>query len=144
MGCGPRVMNSRWLAGCRHYEAQGKSTRGLAMYGFLILLPLTIISVLIGAFILLSPQLTDYVAFITEVNKPEGKTLWQHFIDNKPYWTRTAAHLVAYVIVCFVLTATVRTVSNPLPRDRPAVLRFFQMALEAIFVAVPTLVLLWI
>jgi len=114
------------------------------MYGFLILLPLTIISVLIGAFILLSPQLTDYVAFITEVNKPEGKTLWQHFIDNKPYWTRTASHLVAYVIVCFVLTSTVRTVSNPLPRDRPTMLRFFQMALEAIFVAVPTLVLLWI
>lgn len=114
------------------------------MYGFLILLPLTIISVLIGAFILWSPQLADYVAFISELNKPEGKTVWQHFVDNKPYWTRIAAHLVAYVIVCFVLMATVRTVSYPLPDDRPAVLRFFQMALEAIFVAVPTLVLLWI
>ena len=114
------------------------------MYGFLVLLPLTIISVLIGTFILLSPQLADYVAFISEVNTPEGKTVWQHFLNNKPYWTRIASHLVAYAIVCFALTTTVRTVSNPLPADRPAVLRFFQMALEAIFVAVPTLVLLWI
>jgi hypothetical protein len=114
------------------------------MYGFLVLLPLTIISVLIGAFILLSPQLADYVVFITEVNQPEGKTVWQYFLDNMPYWTRIASHLVAYCIMCFVLIATVRTVSNPLPVDRPAALRFFQLALEAIFVTVPTLVLLWI
>ena len=114
------------------------------MYGFLVLLPLTIISVLIGTFILLSPQLADYVAFISELNTPEGKTLWLHFLDNKPYWTRIASHLVAYAIVCFALTTTVRTVSNPLPADRPAALRIFQMLLEAIFVAVPTLVLLWI
>ena len=80
------------------------------MYGFLVLLPLTIISVLIGAFILLSPQLADYVVFITEVNAPAGKTVWQYFLDRIPYWTRIASHLVAYCIMCFVLIATVHNV----------------------------------
>ena len=89
------------------------------MYGFLVLLPLTIISVLIGTFILLSSQLADYVAFASELNTPERKTLWQHFLDNKPYWTRIASHLIAYAIVCFALTTTVRTVSNPLPATDP-------------------------
>src|SRR5262245_25121316 len=122
----------------------GRRERGLAMYGFLVLLPLTIVSVLIGAFILLSPQLADYVVFITEVNAPAGKTIWQYLLDRIPYWTRIVSHLVAYCIMCFVLIATVRTVSNPLPTDRPVALRFFQLALEVIFVTVPTLVLLWI
>lgn len=110
------------------------------MYGFLILLPLTIISVVIGWLIAGSAQVADYVSYITDVSGIPD--LYKEALNNPRVWMRMAAHAGAYLILCFTLVATARTISAPLPADRPAPLRAFQVLLEAIFVAVPTLVLL--
>ena len=112
------------------------------MYGFLILLPLTLISLAIGALVASSVQVADYVAYIADI--PDRADFIQKIWTNKHFWIKIGSHLLAYVILCFVLIATVRTISAPLPEDRPAALRFFQLVLEAVFVAVPSTVLLWI
>lgn len=112
------------------------------MYGFLILLPLTLISLLIGSLIATSPQVADYVAYVTDISgiKVSLQEVW----SNKRAQLQIGAHVLSYVILCFAAMATVRTISAPLPADRPAWLRWFQIALEAIFVAVPSSTLLWI
>ncbi len=110
------------------------------MYGFLILLPLTLISAVIGWLIAESVQVADYVTYITDVSGIPD--VYKEAITNQRVWMRIGAHFVAYTILCFTLVATVRTISAPLPEDRPGILRSFQLLLELIFVAVPTLVLL--
>jgi len=112
------------------------------MYGFLILLPLTIISVLIGYFIAASPQVGDYAEYLGDFANQE-KSL-EALRANKFVWAQLASHLLAYIILCFAVIATVRTISAPLPSDRPSGLRFFQLFLEVVFVSLPTTVFLWI
>jgi hypothetical protein len=112
------------------------------MYGFLILLPLTLISLLIGSLIATSTQVADYVAYITDISREEGpaRQIWA----ERLVWMQIASHMAAYAVLCFALIATVRTISAPLPSDRPAASRLFQLLLEVVFVAVPSMVLLWI
>jgi hypothetical protein len=111
------------------------------MYGFLILLPLTLISLLIGSLIASSTQVADYVAYITDLSRQDG--LPQAWADRR-FWMQIGSHVAGYAVLCFTLIATVRTISAPLPSDRPAALRYFQLLLEVVFVAVPSMVLLWI
>lgn len=110
------------------------------MYGFLILLPLTLISAVIGWLIGTSAQVADYVTYITDISAIPD--VYKEALNNQRVWMRIGAHVVAYIILCFTLVATVRTISAPLPPDRPFLLRVFQLILEMIVVAVPTLVLL--
>ena len=110
------------------------------MYGFLILLPLTLISAVIGWLIGTSAQVAEYVTYITDISAIPD--VYKEALNNQRVWMRAGAHVVAYFILCFTLVATVRTISAPLPADRPLLLRTFQLILEMIFVAVPTLVLL--
>jgi hypothetical protein len=112
------------------------------MYGFLILLPLTLISLLIGGLIASSSQVAEYVAYITDIARPDGVS--QEFLADKRVWILIGSHVATYAILCFTLIATVRTISAPLPPDRYAGLRFFQRVVEVVFVAVPSMVLLWI
>jgi hypothetical protein len=112
------------------------------MYGFLILLPLTIISVLIGYFIAGSPQVADYAEYLTDFANQDNSL--QALRTNTFVWAQLASHVLAYVILCFAVIATVRTISAPLPSDRPAALRFFQIFLEVVFVSLPSTVFLWI
>ena len=108
------------------------------MYGFLILLPLTLISLFIGFLIASSPQLADYVAHITDIVRE------QSLEAAARSWMMIGSYVATYAVLCFVLAATVRTISAPLPPDRPTALRVLQVLLEAVFVAVPSMVLLWI
>jgi hypothetical protein len=108
------------------------------MYGFLILLPLTLISLFIGFLIASSPQLADYVAHITDIVREQSLEAVARS------WMMIGSYVATYAVLCFVLAATVRTISAPLPPDRPAALRVLQVLLEALFVAVPSMVLLWI
>lgn len=110
------------------------------MYGFLILLPLTLISAVVGWLIGTSAQVADYVTYITDISAIPD--VYKEVLNNQRVWMRIGAHVVAYIILSFTLVATVRTISAPLPSDRPLLLRAFQLILEMIFVAVPTLVLL--
>lgn len=112
------------------------------MYGFLILLPLTLISLLIGVLTATSTQVADYVGYITDVAQEEG--VGRQLPTEPLVWMQIAAHVTAYAVLCFTLVATVRTISTPLPPDRSAATRLFQLLLEVIFVAVPSAVLLWI
>jgi hypothetical protein len=112
------------------------------MYGFLILLPLTLISLVVGWLIAASPQIADYVEYFTEI--PEHTDRLKEILANRQLWAQTASHVLAYSVLCFVLLATVRTISAPLPSDRPALLRSFQLFLEVVFVGLPSTVLLWI
>jgi hypothetical protein len=112
------------------------------MYGFLILLPLTLISLVVGALIAVSPQIADYVEYFTDI--PVSTDRLNEVLANRQLWMQAASHVIAYIILCFVLLATVRTVSTPLPSDRPAALRVFQLILEVVFVSLPSTVLLWI
>ncbi len=105
------------------------------MSGFLVLLPLALVSFAIGFFVASSPQIADYVAYISNLSRPA---------DYRSASSQIAAHLVAYAIMCFILVATVRTVSRPLPPERPAALRHIQLLLEIIFVAVPSGALIWL
>src|SRR5262245_50936343 len=108
------------------------------MYGFLILLPLTLISLFIGFLIASSPQLADYVVHISDIVREQSLEATARSA------VIIGSHVVAYAVLCFVLVATVRTVSAPLPSDRPTALKVLQVLLEAVFVAVPSIVLLWI
>ena len=78
------------------------------MYGFLILLPLTLISLLIGSLIASSMQVADYVAYITDVFREDApaRQIW----TERPIWMPIAAHVAAYVVLCFTLIATVRSI----------------------------------
>jgi hypothetical protein len=112
------------------------------MYGFLILLPLTLISLLIGWLIAASTQVAEYVAYITDISRQD--VLTQQIWADRRIWMQIGSHVAGYAVLCFTLIATVRTISAPLPADRPAGLRYFQLLLEVVFVAVPSAVLLWI
>ncbi|KAB2919235.1 MAG: hypothetical protein F9K29_06365 [Hyphomicrobiaceae bacterium] len=105
------------------------------MSGFLVLLPLALVSFAIGFFVASSPQIADYVAYVTDLSRPA---------NYQSISLQVAAHVVAYAIMCFILVATVRTVSRPLPPERPAALRLVQLLLEIIFVAVPSGALIWL
>ena len=102
------------------------------MYSFLVLLPLTLITAALGGVLVFSPQLRDYVDFIATI---EGNP------DKVRLAVQVCAHIAAYAITLFVLVATTRTISAPVSRERPDVLCRLQMALEAIFVAVPSLII---
>jgi hypothetical protein len=103
------------------------------MYSFLVLLPLTLITAAIGGVLIFSPQVRDYVDFIGTL---DGS------IDKTRLAIQLTAHIVTYAICCFVLVVTTRTIAAPVSRDRPDVLCRLQMALGAIFVAVPSLIIL--
>ncbi len=113
------------------------------MYGFLILLPLTLISVLIGFLVASSTQVADYIAYISHGVEPKPLLL-NEIWSNQRVLALIGAHVVAYAVLCFTAVATVRTVSAPLPADRARAVRFFQVLLEIVFVAVPSSALLWI
>jgi len=113
------------------------------MYGFLILLPLTLISLVIGWFIGSSPQIADYVEYLTS-NIPAQAVRLEDIWANTSLLALIGSHVLAYFVLCFVAVATVRTISAPLPADRPSLLRYFQLFLELVFVCLPTLVLIWI
>ncbi|HEX5957901.1 MAG TPA: hypothetical protein VFY92_04500 [Hyphomicrobiaceae bacterium] len=102
------------------------------MYSFLVLLPLTLITGTLGGLLIFSPQVLDYVAFISSIEGQPDKT-------RLPI--QIAAHIIAYAITCFVLVATTRTIAAPVSRERPDALCRIQMILEAIFVAVPSLII---
>jgi len=112
------------------------------MYGFLVLLPLTVISLVIGWLIAGSPQIADYVEYVTDLPKQAAdlSAIWA----DKRLLAQIAAHVLAYAVLCFVVMATVRTISAPLPHDRPAALRRLQLCLEILFVSLPSAVLIWI
>jgi hypothetical protein len=112
------------------------------MYGFLILLPMTLISLLISGLIATRPQVDEYVGYIANVARVDALS-WQLLADKR-VWILIASHVATYAILCFALMATVRTISAPLPADRHIGLRFFQRVLEVVFVAVPSVALLWI
>jgi hypothetical protein len=103
------------------------------VYSFLVLLPLTLISAAVGALIIFSPQVAEYVAYVStlDLQQREGGRL--------P--VQIAAHILAYAITCFVLVATARTISTTVPRDRAAILCRIQVVMQAIFVAVPSVIL---
>jgi hypothetical protein len=103
------------------------------MYSFLVLLPLTLITAALGGVLIFSPQVGDYVDFLATL---DGNA------DKSRLAIQIAAHVAAYAICCFVLVATTRTITAPVPRDKPNVLCRLQMTLEAIFVAVPSLIIL--
>jgi hypothetical protein len=103
------------------------------MYNFLVLLPLTLIAAALGGVLIFSPQLRDYVDFIA--------TLDGH-VDKTRLAIQIAAHMAGYAICCAVLVASTRTISAIASRDRPDVLTRLQMACEAVFVAVPSLMIL--
>src|SRR5262245_13308945 len=106
---------------------------GEAMYSFLVLLPLTLISAAVGGVIIFSPQVAEYVAYISTyeaLHRGGGRLPLQ-----------VAAHVAAYAIASFVLVVTARTISAPPSPDRGVVLCRLQAALEAIFVAVPSVVI---
>ena len=113
------------------------------MYGFLILLPLTLISLLIGFLVASSTQVADYIAYISHPADPKPLLL-NEIWSNQRVLALIGAHVIAYAVLCFTAVATVRTVSAPLPADRAGAVRFFQVLLEIVFVAVPSSVLLWI
>jgi hypothetical protein len=103
------------------------------MYSFLVLLPLTLITAALGGVLIFSPQVRDYVDFIGTLDGNVEKTRLA---------IQLTAHVVTYAICCFVLVATTRTIAAPISRDKADVLCRLQMALGAIFVAVPSLIIL--
>jgi len=113
------------------------------MYGFLILLPLTLISLLIGFLIAASTQVADCIAYTSYRADPKPLLL-NEIWGNQRIVLLIGAHVIAYAVLCFTAAATVRTVSAPLPADRARAVRFFQVLLEIVFVAIPSTVLLWI
>lgn len=113
------------------------------MYGFLILLPLTLISLSIGFVIASSTQVADYMAYISYRADPKP-ILLEEIWSNQRIVALVGAHVIAYAVLCFTAVATVRTISAPLPADRARAVRIFQVLLEIVFVAVPSSVLLWI
>src|SRR5215467_5023027 len=118
------------------------------MYGFLVLLPLTLIGVAVGWFIGSSPQVADYIEYATDVPDQTKRVqeMWanRELLANYRLWAKVTMHVMTYAVLCFSLVATVRTISAPLPPDRPAGLRSLQLFLEVVFVALPSAVMLWI
>jgi hypothetical protein len=102
------------------------------VYGFLVLLPLTLVSAAIGGLFVSSPQIADYVAYLSAL---DGRD------DKGRLALQIAAQALAYALMCIVLVAATRTISPPPPRDRSAILKLAQLAVEIIFVAVPSVVL---
>src|SRR5215468_10903474 len=113
------------------------------MYVFLILLPLTLISVSIGFLIASSTQVADYIGYISHRAEP-NTLLLSEIWSNQRVLALIGAHVIAYAVLCFTAVATVRTISAPLPADRARAVRLFQVLLEIVFVALPSSVLLWI
>lgn len=106
------------------------------MYGFTLLLPLTVACAVIGYYISQSPQLTDYLAnstysVLSEMDKGVG-----------PLVRIVVFNLLAYLTLCFSLVAVVRTISTPLPTTLKLHLRALQWLLELVFVAIPSVTLL--
>jgi hypothetical protein len=102
------------------------------VYSFLVLLPLTLISAAVGLLVLFSPQVGEYVVYVSTLDLQDGGRL--------PY--QIATHVIAYAVTCVVLVAAARTISTPVSPERAAILCRIQVVLEAIFVAVPSLVLM--
>src|SRR5262249_60678848 len=109
--------------------------RGDGMYGFLILLPLTLISLLIGFLVASSTQVADYIAYISHRADPKPLLL-NEIWTNQRVLALIGAHVIAYAVLCFTAVATVRTVSAPLPADRTRAVRFFQLLFDVVFGAV--------
>ncbi len=101
------------------------------MYSFLVLLPLTLISAAFGALIIFTQQIDEYVNFVSTLELDRGGR----------FPLQIAVHMLAYAITCFVLVATARTISTPVSPERSLILCRFQVVLEAIFVAIPSVVL---
>jgi hypothetical protein len=93
---------------------------------------LTLISAAIGTLIIFSPQIGEYATYISTVDLERGG-------GRLPL--QVAVHILTYAITCFVLVATARTISTPVSRERSVVLCRIQVVLEAIFVAVPSVIL---
>jgi hypothetical protein len=102
------------------------------MYSFLILLPLTLITATIGVLLIFSPQAADYVDYIASL---EGQP------DVGSLALQIPLHIASYAIVCFVLVATTHTISAPVSDHRSVILKRLRLALEAIFVAVPSVII---
>jgi hypothetical protein len=118
---------------CRAGSIRDTDDLGETMYSFLVLLPLTLISAAVGGIIMFSPQVAEYVGYISTyeaMHRGGGRLPLQ-----------VAVHIATYAVACFVLVATARTISAPLSPDRGVVQCRLQAALEAIFVAVPSVVI---
>ncbi len=102
------------------------------MYSFLVLLPLTLISSAVGVLIIFSPQIAEYVTYVStlDLGREGGRLPLQ-----------IAAHVATYAITCLVLVAAARTISTPVAPERAAILCRIQVVLEAIFVALPSAIL---
>ena len=105
------------------------------MYSFLVLLPLTLISAALGALIIFSPQVGEYVTYVSTVDLESHRQAGRLPLQ-------IAAHIGAFAIALFVLVATARTISTPVSRERNVILCRIQVILEAVYVAVPSVVLL--
>jgi hypothetical protein len=105
------------------------------MSSFLVLLPLTLFSVVIALLVVTSPQIGDYVTFIAGL---------PGLGQNRRLALQIVSHVVAYAIMCFTAVATVRTVSVRLAPERRAILRYFQIVLEMVYVGLPSAVLIWL
>jgi hypothetical protein len=103
------------------------------MFSCLILLPLTFIGAAIGFLLITTYQVADYVEYVSSLGlHPEKSRLL----------LQIAVHFLSYAAMCSVLAATARTVSPPLSPDRPVIVKYAQLVLEAAFVAVPSVVLI--
>jgi hypothetical protein len=93
---------------------------------------LTLISAAVGALIIFTEQMDEYVRYVStlDLDGSGGRMPLQ-----------IAVHMLAYAITCFVLVATARTISTPVSPERSPFLCRLQVVLEAIFVAVPSVVL---
>jgi hypothetical protein len=102
---------------------------------FLVLLPLTLLVALVGWLIASSPQIGEYVLHVSDVRGYGDKyrLAWQ-----------VGTHVLAYAFLCFALVGTVRTISDPIPTKKPRFWRLLQIYLEILFVAVPSLALIYI
>jgi hypothetical protein len=105
------------------------------MFSFLILLPLTLISIAIGLLLVNTHQVADYVLYLSifASKQDQSQLRWE-----------IAAHAASYAAMCFVLAVTARTVSAPLSPDRAVTSKYFQLFLQGLFVAVPSLVLIYL
>src|SRR6516162_5301960 len=70
------------------------------MYGFLILLPLTLISLLIGFLVASSTQVADYIAYISHPADPKPLLL-NEIWSNQRVLALIGAHVIAYAVLCF-------------------------------------------
>ena len=103
------------------------------MYSFFVLLSLTLITWALGWVLVFTPQVEDYVRFIVLL---EGNP------DTARLPIQIVVHIATYATACFLQIATIHTISRPDVRDSWYRLYRLQMALEAIFVAVPSVVII--